>query len=106
MAAVYLAGLLVSIGGLLLLDWRHRLFFFHDAIAAAIVTFVGVVGFLIWDLAGIASGIFLRGDSPIATGVVLAPELPLEEPVFLVLLVLSVMIVFTGTRRLVTRGRS
>lgn len=105
MPGLYLLALLVSIGCMLLLDRRFRLFFWHDAIAATIVTAVGLIAFLLWDIAGIAAGIFLRGDSAIATGVVLAPELPLEEPVFLLFLVLCTMIVFTGAHRLLTRRR-
>ena len=37
--------------------------------------------FLAWDLAGIALGIFFRAENPVSTGIVLAPELPLEEVV-------------------------
>lgn len=100
MGAIYLAALLAATGCMLLLDWRYRLFFWRRPLAAAIVTVVGVAFLLVWDFFGIALGIFFRGDSPIATGIVLAPELPLEEPVFLVFLVLCTMIVFTGATRM------
>lgn len=100
MGALYLALLLVASGCMLLLDWRYRLYFWRAPLAATIVTIVGVAFLLVWDAFGILLGIFLRGDSPIATGIVLAPELPLEEPVFLVFLVLCTMIVFTGTHRM------
>lgn len=103
MTGLYLLALCISIGCMLLLDWRYRLFFWHDALAATIITVVGVALFLIWDLAGIAAGIFLRGDSPVATGIILAPELPLEEPIFLLFLVLCIMVVFTGSLRILTR---
>lgn len=99
---MYLAALLGGIGCMLLLDWRFRLFFWRDAVAAAIVTAVGVAVLLAWDVAGIALGIFVRGDAAIATGIVLAPELPLEEPVFLVFLVLCTMVLYTGAMRLIT----
>ena len=102
MGALYLAALLVGIGCMLLLDHRFRLFFWHDAAIASLITVLGTALFLVWDVAGIALGIFLRGDSPVATGIVLAPELPLEEPVFLVFLVLCTMVVFTGTVRILT----
>ena len=102
MAIVYLASLLAAIGCMLLLDWRFSLFFWHRPAAATVVTIVGVAFLIIWDVFGIALGIFLRGDSPIATGIVLAPELPLEEPVFLVFLVMCTMIVFTGATRMLT----
>ncbi len=82
----YLGALLVSLGGLALLDRRFRLAFWYDARRAAWTVGLGVVGFLLWDLAGLGLGIFARGDSPHMTGVLLAPELPLEEAFFLALL--------------------
>ncbi len=97
---IYLAILLGGIGCMLLLDHRFRLFFWHDPAVASAVTVVGLVLFLLWDIAGIASGIFLRGEGQVASGVVLAPELPLEEPIFLVFLVLCTMVIFTGTMRI------
>lgn len=106
MGAVYLAALLVSLGCMLLLDWRFRLFFWRDAVSAAVVTALGLVFFLVWDVAGIANGIFFRGDGAIATGLVLAPELPIEEPVFLLFLVVCTMIIYTGTTRVLARLRA
>lgn len=105
MSALYLAALLAGIGCMLLLDHRFRLFFWHDPAVATVITVVGTALFLLWDFAGIAAGIFLRGDSAAATGIVLAPELPLEEPVFLIFLVLCTMVIFTGAVRLLTRAR-
>ena len=102
MGALYLAALFVGIGGMLLLDHRFRLFFWHDAAIATLITVIGTILFLVWDVAGIALGIFLRGDSPVATGIVLAPELPLEEPVFLIFLVLCTMVIYTGAVRILT----
>mgnify|MGYP001577727571 CR=1 FL=1 len=105
MGALYLAALLASLGCMLLLDWRFRLFFWRDAPSAAIVTVVGFLFFLAWDAAGIANGIFLRGDAVIATGLVLAPELPLEEPVFLLFLVVCTMVIYTGSARILRHVR-
>lgn len=99
MGIVYLASLLVSLGCMLLLDWRFRLFFWRDALSASVVTVVGLAFFLVWDLAGIAGGIFFRGEGAIATGIVLVPELPIEEPVFLTFLVVCTMILYTGAVR-------
>lgn len=96
--------LLVGIACMLLLDRRFALFFWHDPAIALLVTVLGTALFLVWDVAGIAAGVFLRGDGAIASGILLAPELPLEEPVFLVFLVLCTMVVFTGSLRLLTRG--
>lgn len=106
MGAVYLAALLVSLGCMLLLDHRFRLFFWRDAVSALIVTVVGTVFFLVWDVAGILSGIFFRGEGTIATGILLAAELPLEEPVFLVFLVMCTMVIYTGAVRILASRRS
>lgn len=83
---LYLGALLLSLGGLALLDRRFRLAFWHDPRRAAWTLGLAVVGFLLWDLAGLALGIFARGDSPHMTGLQLAPELPVEEAFFLLLL--------------------
>ena len=105
MGVIYLAALTTGIGCMLLLDFRFTLFFWRDARAAAIVTVVGLVFLLAWDIAGIGLGIFLRGEGQIATGILIAPELPIEEPVFLLFLVLCTMIIFTGCERLLARRR-
>ncbi|MBF0687865.1 MAG: lycopene cyclase domain-containing protein [Cellulomonas sp.] len=83
---MYLGALLLSLGGLALLDRRFRLAFWHDARRSAWTVGLGVVGFLLWDVAGLALGIFARGDSPHMTGLLLAPDLPVEEAFFLALL--------------------
>ena len=105
MGLIYLALLLAAIGCMLLLDRRFALFFWHDPAIATILTAVGTVLLLAWDIAGIAAGVFLRGDSAVASGIVLAPEMPLEEPVFLVFLVQCTMVVFTGTARILGARR-
>ncbi|WP_456823583.1 lycopene cyclase domain-containing protein [Cellulomonas sp. P5_E12] len=86
MRFLYLGALLLSLGGLALLDRRLRLAFWADARRAALTVGIGVVGFLAWDGIGLLLGIFARGDSPHMTGLLLAPELPLEEAFFLALL--------------------
>lgn len=85
----YLAALMVSLGGLAVLDRRFTLAFWADARRTAWCLGIGVVGFLGWDLAGLGLGIFARGDSPHMTGLQLAPELPVEEAFFLALLCYS-----------------
>jgi len=83
---LYLVALAVSLTGMVVLDRRFSLFFWNDARRAGIVLAAGVVFFLVWDLVGIASGIFFRGETSFMTGLQLAPELPLEELFFLALL--------------------
>jgi lycopene cyclase domain-containing protein len=91
---LYLLALLLSILGLALLDRRHRLAFFSDPKASSIAISVAVAVFLIWDLVGIAQGIFFRGDAPHLSGLLLAPELPLEELFFLILLSYNTLLVY------------
>jgi lycopene cyclase domain-containing protein len=83
---LYLAALLVALAGMVVLDRRWRLFFWRDARRAAIVLAIGLAFFLVWDLQGIRLGIFFRGETSFMTGLQWAPQLPLEEPFFLLLL--------------------
>ena len=67
--------------------------------AAAALLVIGVAGFLAWDLAGVHLGIFFEGDRRLLVGVDLAPQVPLEEVFFLLLLCLTTMVVFTAAAR-------
>lgn len=100
MSLVYLGSLLVCLACMIAIDVRLRLFLGRDWRRALVVLAVGVAFFLAWDLAGIALGIFLRGDGPFMTGVMLAPELPLEEPIFLLFLCEVTMVLVLGAQRL------
>ena len=99
MNLLYLAALLVSIAGMIVLDLRFKLFFAASWVRAAVVLVVGVAFFLAWDLAGIGLGIFFRGNPDLLTGILLAPELPLEELFFLVLLCYTTMNLYAGVVR-------
>lgn len=99
----YLAALLFSLAGMLVLDWRFRLAFFKEARRTASILAVGVGLFLVWDLFGIGLGIFFVGDSTLTTGIMLGPELPLEELFFLTFLCYFTLIVF---RLIESRARS
>lgn len=106
MSFLYLAALLVSLTGMVVLDRRFRLFFWADARRATIVLLVGVAFFVVWDLAGIGLGIFFRGDTELMTGLQLAPELPVEELFFLTLLCYLTMNLFSLLNRPVARADS
>ncbi|MEN1975061.1 lycopene cyclase domain-containing protein [Cellulomonas olei] len=82
----YLGALLLSLGGLAMIDRRFRLAFWWHPRRTALCLAIGVAGFLLWDVAGLLLGIFSRGESPHMTGLLLAPDLPVEEAVFLTLL--------------------
>lgn len=102
----YLGALLASLGGLALLDRRFTLAFWHAPRRAALTVGLGVVAFLLWDLAGLALGIFARGDSPHMTGLLLAPELPVEEAFFLALLCYSALLAWRGLDEATARRAS
>lgn len=100
---LYLAALLVSLTGMVMLDRRFTLFFWQDARRATLVLTTGIVFFLIWDLAGIDAGVFFRGEGQWMTGILLAPELPVEEVFFLTLLCYMTMNVFVAIGRGVSK---
>lgn len=102
----YLAVLLVSLAGLALVDFRFRLLFWLSPIATAMTILAGLTYFLAWDLVGIWLGVFFRGSATNLSGVMLAPELPLEEPIFLLLLCYFTLICYSATRRIISKGVS
>lgn len=111
MSLLYLAALLLSGGCMLLMDFRCRLFIFRSPVRALAVVAAGTVFFLIWDVAAIQLGIFLHGaagadGSPWMTGIMLAPELPLEEVVFLMFLCHITMVLVLGAQRLLNRRQA
>ncbi len=99
----YLLLLLAAIGLMVLIDRRYRLFFWRDARRATLVLALGLVFFLAWDLLGIRLGIFFRGETEYITGILLAPELPLEEPFFLAFLCYLIMVLVPGVERILVR---
>ena len=99
MSLVYLGALVVSLAGMVALDLRFRLFFAVAPLRAAIVLVIGIAFFLAWDVAGIGAGIFFRGNPGLLTGVLIGPELPLEEVFFLALLCYLTMNVYGWLNR-------
>lgn len=106
MSVLYLLALLGAIVGTGALDWRHRLALFGGAPARTVVIVgIAVVFFLVWDVVGIAEGVFFRGSGPWMTGILLGPELPLEEVFFLSLLSYSTLIAYLLADRMHARKR-
>ena len=100
MSWLYLGSLVLSVSGLGLLDYRHRLAIFAgQSIRTLITVAVGVLFFLGWDLVGIAHGVFFRGEGPYMTGVLIAPELPIEEVLFLTLLSYVLLLAYLALSR-------
>ncbi|GIG20459.1 hypothetical protein Cch01nite_11830 [Cellulomonas chitinilytica] len=102
----YLAALLVSLAGVVLLDARHRLFVWDSPRRALTVLAVGVTLFLCWDAVTISHGAVARGHGRALLGVEVAPHLPVEELVFVTFLSYLTMVVFTAAHRLVTARRA
>ncbi len=90
---------------MLVIDARWRLFVFAEPVRAVVVLAIGVVGFLLWDAAGIGLGIFFEGPSRLLLGLDVLPQVPVEEPVFLTLLCLSAMVSFQAATRRLGPGR-
>ena len=99
MSFVYLTALLVSLAGLVTLDFRFRLAFSVRPKAAAIAIAIPYLLFVIWDFCGINLSIFFKGQSVFLTGVMLAPDFPIEELFFLALLCYSTLIIATWFER-------
>jgi lycopene cyclase domain-containing protein len=96
---IYLAALLFSVGGLAVLDRRLSLAFWHAGARTWASLIAGVGLFIAWDIAGIGLGIFWQEDSPYITGLFLAPELPIEEAVFLFLLCYCALLAWRAGER-------
>ena len=91
---LYLLVLIVSILGLIGIDHKHKLALFKSPRAKLVSVGVAVAVFLIWDVIGISLGIFFRGNSPHLSGLLLGPELPLEELFFLILLSYNTLLAY------------
>lgn len=99
----YLSFLLISILGLGAIDYRHRLALWVAPLPALFTLAISVAFFLVWDVVGIANGVFFRGDAPHLTGILIAPELPIEEVFFLVLLSYTTLIFYTALTKRVSK---
>lgn len=85
-ALAYAGALLAATGCMGLLDARFRLVLWHDRRRGLLVLAAGIGLFLLWDVLAIAQGFYHRGESAAMTGVMLGPELPLEELLFITFL--------------------
>lgn len=104
-AYLYGAALAVSIAGLATLDWRYRIALFAEARRSIAVIAAGVAVFLLWDFAGVSLGIFFIGSAPYLSGWTVAPEIPVEELLFLTLLVYQTLLLWRWFERRAGRPR-
>ena len=97
---LYLAGIIFSFIGMVVLDFRHRLAYWHDARRTVQTVLIMTIVFIVWDFFGISLGIFFSGRSRYMSGVYLFSEFPLEELLFLLFLSYFSLVVYrTGVRR-------
>lgn len=96
----YLCALGVSISGLAVIDWRHKLAFWFDAARTLKTIGIAVGLFIIWDVLGIVLGIFFHGGSQFTLPVRIAPEFPIEELFFLFLLCYVTLLLYRGVPKL------
>ena len=101
---LYLLTLVVSLAGLGALDHKHKLAFAKNPKAALLAMGLPYILFVIWDFTGIYLGVFFKGDSPYLSGLLIAPEFPVEELFFLAVLVYSTLIVANGSQKFLNRG--
>lgn len=99
----YLIGLLIGIAGMAVIDWRYKLAFWHHPKRAAIVIALTMLIFILWDFFGISLGIFYHGASQYALPFTIAPEFPIEELFFLLLLSYSTLVIYTGVSSWLSR---
>ncbi|MES2867146.1 MULTISPECIES: lycopene cyclase domain-containing protein [Microbacterium] len=103
MNLVYAASLLLTLACLVLLDVRFRLVFARTPARSAVVLLAGLAFFTVWDAVGIGLGVFRHVDSRWATGILLAPQFPIEELLFLVFLCYLTLVLLSGLRHLRNR---
>lgn len=95
----YLLLLLVSLAGLFTIDHRWKLVYFAHKKAALLSLLMGVVFFSLWDILGVMLDIFFIGQTKYLSGLTLAPDFPVEELFFLLLLSYNTLIVYTGASK-------
>ncbi|GAB2702937.1 lycopene cyclase domain-containing protein [Microbacterium marinum] len=99
MPGLYLLFLVLSAAGIAALDLRFRLVMPVRPGRAWAAIALGTAFFVLWDLVGIATGVFVRGESPLLLGIDLAPHLPVEEPVFLAFLCYLALVLHAAAGR-------
>ena len=78
----------------------------HAPWATALAVTASVALLLTWDVLGVRSGVFFRGQTDFMTGLLVAPEIPLEEVVFLAFLSHLALVCATGAVTFVEHVRS
>lgn len=104
MPGLYLAAILGSAAGIAVLDVRFRLAFPAAPRRTTLTVITALLFFVVWDLVGIGTGVFVKGDSPLYVGWELAPHLPIEEIAFLAFLVYLALVAWAAALRILDRA--
>lgn len=99
MGFAYISIIMVSLVGFAILDRKFTLVIWKDAKWAAFTLAFGVLFFSIWDVAGIMADIFSTGSSKYISGLMIAPDFPIEELFFLTLLCYQTLIFWEILKR-------
>lgn len=86
MSFLYGGVLLFVTGCMALLDARFSLVMWRTPIRSLLTILAGIALFLLWDIIAIEQGFYYRGESEAMTGLMLAPDLPVEELLFITFL--------------------
>ncbi|WP_156761136.1 lycopene cyclase domain-containing protein [Microbacterium karelineae] len=100
MSIVYAIAIVLSATGIAVLDRRFHLAFGRAPRRTAVLLGIGVAFFLAWDAVGIALGVFRHLDSRWATGIMVAPQLPLEEVMFVTFLTYLTLVLLGAWRQI------
>ncbi|WZH36037.1 MAG: lycopene cyclase domain-containing protein [Microbacterium enclense] len=107
MPGIYLGAILFSLAGMIAIDVKFSLALRAAPVRTTIAVLIATAFFLAWDVVGIVTGVFVKGESPLFVGVELAPHLPLEEIFFLLFLSYLAIVMFAVfERRARTRERA
>lgn len=91
---LYLAGLIIAIGCLVIVDYKFKLAFFYQWQRTLMTLLIAIWLFIVWDIFGIKLGIFFHGDSQFSLPIRIIPEFPLEELFFLFLLTYVTLLIY------------
>lgn len=99
MQGFYLLGLVVAITGIAIIDWRYKLAFWHDSKRTIFTVLTAMLIFTLWDFLNIFLEIFRHGKSPYQLAFTLAPQFPIEEVFFLILLSYCALVIYNGVSK-------
>ena len=84
---------------LVMVDYRWQLAFYSEPRKALRVLLISLGCFALWDVAGIGAKIFYTGTSPYITRLFIVRDFPIEELLFLTVLVYTTLLMWRGGER-------